>query len=360
MKLLVLLFLILPVAVQAQSLLIESAESAEEFAPVVRGYSPTFPQDHAAHPEFRLEWWYMTANLSDADGQQWGLQWTLFRQALDAGSETEGWSSNQMWMAHAAVTTPAGHYHEQRFARGGIGQAGVELGESSFAAWIDDWTWESDSSSMFPAVLRFVVEDFTVTMQLQAEGPFVRHGDRGYSQKSAGKQASYYYSMPFININGSIEAAGQSTTLSGQAWLDREWSSELLSGQQTGWDWFSLHLDQGEKLMVFRLREDSGDHWKSGTWIDRNGVVKPLERHQISIREADIRTFAVDGTKSITLPLDWVISIPELGLELDISPLFDRQWMATAIAYWEGVVIARDASGQPRGRGYMELTGYDR
>lgn len=361
MRLLTLLVaLLLSLPVSAQSLFFDSADSASEFAPVLRGYSPTFPQDHGKHPEFRLEWWYLTANLSDAEGRQWGLQWTLFRQALDADNQYDGWSSNQMWMAHAAVTTPSGHYHEQRFARGGIGQADVTLGDNSFAAWIDDWAWQSDSSSMFPASLQFAVDDFKVSMDLQSSGPFVRHGDRGYSQKSAGKQASYYYSMPFISISGTVTNGGEATELAGQAWLDREWSSEPLSDQQTGWDWFSLHLDQGAKLMVYRLREQSGDHWLSGTWINARGEIKTLQRRQIEISENETRPLSVGDGETIELPLDWRISIPELGLQLDISPLFDRQWMATAIAYWEGVVIVRDASGQPRGRGYMELTGYHR
>ena len=68
----------------------------------------------------------------------------------------------------------------------------------------------------------------------------------------------------------------------------------------------------------------------------------------------------MSDSRTIELPLDWRIGVPELDLQLEISPLFDRQWMSTAIAYWEGIVIARDANGRQLGRGYMELTGYDR
>ena len=42
----------------------------------------------------------------------------------------------------------------------------------------------------------------------------------------------------------------------GSAWIDREWSSQPLSEGQTGWDWFSLHLDGGARLMGFRLRDE--------------------------------------------------------------------------------------------------------
>ncbi len=166
--------------------------------------------------------------------------------------------------------------------------------------------------------------------------------------------------MPFIEISGTVTVDDEPEQLSGQGWLDREWSSEPLSDQQTGWDWFSLHLDSGDKLMVYRLREQSGDHWLSGSWIRASGEITYLKRKQITIEEVDVRTLPVSDSRTIELPLDWRIGVPELDLQLEISPLFDRQWMATAIAYWEGIVIARDASGRQLGRGYMELTGYDR
>uniref|UniRef100_UPI0006E6D2BD lipocalin-like domain-containing protein n=1 Tax=Vibrio splendidus TaxID=29497 RepID=UPI0006E6D2BD len=47
----------------------------------------SFPADHGAHPDYRIEWWYLTANLKDEQGEPLGLQWTLFRQAL-LSSET--------------------------------------------------------------------------------------------------------------------------------------------------------------------------------------------------------------------------------------------------------------------------------
>ena len=40
-----------------------------------------FPEDHGSHPAFRIEWWYVTANLTGDDGQRYGIQWTLFRNA---------------------------------------------------------------------------------------------------------------------------------------------------------------------------------------------------------------------------------------------------------------------------------------
>ena len=53
--------------------------------------------------------------------------------------------------------------------------------------------------------------------------------------------------------------------------MDREWSSQPLASDQTGWDWFSLHLQTGEKLMLFRLRQADGQNYFSGNWIGMDG-----------------------------------------------------------------------------------------
>ena len=65
----------------------------------------SFPADHGPHDDFRIEWWYLTATLTGPDGTEYGAQWTLFRSA-QAPDEAEGWASPQLWMGHAAVTTP--------------------------------------------------------------------------------------------------------------------------------------------------------------------------------------------------------------------------------------------------------------
>src|SRR5215831_18658580 len=112
-------------------------EKADGYAHVIPGKVFSFPADHGPHPEFRIEWWYVTANLKDSSGTPFGAQWTLFRQALAPGAQREGWANEPIWMAHAAVTRADTHRFNQTYARGGIGQAGVTA--EPFAAWIDSW-----------------------------------------------------------------------------------------------------------------------------------------------------------------------------------------------------------------------------
>mgnify|MGYP000848267241 CR=1 FL=1 len=78
---------------------------AADFAQVVPGKVFSFPEDHGPHAGFRIEWWYVTANLKDAQGQEFGVQWTLFRNALKAGPSQAGWQDSTIWLGHAAVTS---------------------------------------------------------------------------------------------------------------------------------------------------------------------------------------------------------------------------------------------------------------
>ena len=176
----------------------------------------SFPDDHGPHPEYRIEWWYLTANLSGPDEAPFGLQWTLFRTAVAPG-ETKGWRSPQIWFAHAAVTTLDQHLSAERFARGGIGQAGVHA--DPFHAWIDEWALEGpDFDEM---TLTANGTNFAYSMSLNANGPLIFHGEEGYSVKSAEGQASYYYSQPFFDISGTITLPSGDVPVNGTGWLDR-------------------------------------------------------------------------------------------------------------------------------------------
>jgi len=44
-------------------------QEAEGYALPTPAPSFTFPQDHGPHPDFRIEWWYLTAVLEGADGE---------------------------------------------------------------------------------------------------------------------------------------------------------------------------------------------------------------------------------------------------------------------------------------------------
>lgn len=321
--------------------------TADGFAIPQPGAPPAFPQDHGPHPDFRIEWWYLTANLRAVDGTAYGIQWTLFRSALAPG-EAPGWQSPQIWMAHAAVTSRNEHQFAERIGRGGTGQAGVTA--QPFAAWIDNWRMEATPEGISNLSLSAHGDDFSYDLALSADGPLVLHGDRGYSVKSASGQASYYYSQPHYQVSGTLTLPGGTVAVSGQGWLDREWSSQPLAEDQQGWDWFSLSFDSGEKLMAFVLRGSSGDY-TSGTWIAADGSAAALPPG--AFQALPLATRSVAGRE---VPTRWQLSLEDEGLSVEVQALNPQSWMGTSFAYWEGPVTV---TGSHSGRGYLEMTGYE-
>ena len=320
--------------------------AAEGFAVPERGTVFAFPKDHGAHPDYRIEWWYVTANLQGADGEDYGVQWTLFRSAL-APRRGEGWASPQVWMGHAGLTTKDDHFVAERLARGGIGQAGVEA--EPFRAWIDEWSLKGFSLNK----VRMLAQgsDFAYDLKLSSDMEFVPQGDNGFSVKSAEGQASYYYSQPFYTVTGTLDLPDGPVEVTGTAWLDREWSSQPLSDNQTGWDWFSLSFDDGNRMMGFRLRQTDGSFYTSATWIDADGTPTPFPDGSITAEPLD--KTAVNGRQ---IPTRWRVGLPDKGVDVTVSALNTQSWMATSFPYWEGPV---SISGTHSGHGYLEMTGYE-
>jgi predicted secreted hydrolase len=325
--------------------------SADGYAPVVPGRKFSFPADHGPHPDFRIEWWYVTANLADAKGAAYGAQWTLFRQAMRPDAEQEGWASQQLWMGHAAVTRADAHRFGETFARGGVGQAGVEA--KPFQAWIDAWELrgsdQTNDMTIAPLDLKASVKDFGYALHLTADQPLILQGDGGYSRKSEREQASYYYSQPFFKVSGTLTIDDSPIAITGQAWMDREWSSQPLASDQTGWDWFALHLASGEKLMLYRMRQRDGN-FASGNWIKPDGTTRQLAHADIEMTPR--APIEIAGRK---IPVRWHIAVPSLGFSIDTTPLNENSWMGTSYAYWEGPIRF---SGSHDGVGYLEMTGY--
>jgi len=245
----VIVLLVLPAMASAQGFA-GLGTSSDGFATPQSPAIFDFPFDHGPHPDYRIEWWYLTANLEGADGTSYGLQWTLFRSAL-----------------------------------------APEVG-----------------------------------------------------------RASYYYSQPFYQIEGTLTLPDGPVAVTGDAWLDREWSSQPLSDDQTGWDWFSLSLENG-KLMGFRLRQTDGSFYTSATWIDPNGETTAYGDGAFYAEPTSFND--VDGKQ---IPTQWNVRLDAQAVDVDVYALTPEAWMDTSIPYWEGPIIVE---GSHTGRGYLEMTGYE-
>jgi len=340
-----------------------SAESNIGFAMATEPRTFEFPRDHGPHHEYRNEWWYVTGNLDAADGRRFGFELTIFRFALTPDETESGsaWRTNQVYIAHFAVTDANGKnfYVAERFSRGALGLAGADA--SPFRVWIDDWEIAATATDLESEHwrLRAYDDDYELNLELVAEKAPVLNGDNGLSQKSAEVgNASYYYSITRWQTGGRMRLGDEEFTVSGLSWLDREWSSSALASDQKGWDWFALQLSDGSELMFYNLRKTDGtqDTYSGGTWVSANGQSRHLSRDEISVSVSKEWTSPNGGT----YPSTWKIRYPEFGLELNVVPVLDDQELLTTVRYWEGAVDikgTRDGT-DVTGRGYVELTGY--
>jgi predicted secreted hydrolase len=334
----------------------QSALAAGDTPPVRPGTALQFPRDFGSHPLFRNEWWYITGWLRAQDGRELGVQITFFRNrpriAEDVASR---FAPQQLLFAHAALSDPATGrlLHDQRAARAGFGLAEAQEGRTEVA--IDDWSLKAMENGYAAEV---VARDFRYSLRFEPTQGVLLQGERGYSRKGPlAAQASYYYSQPHLAVAGSVLIRGEERRVTGEAWLDHEWSSEPLAGDAVGWDWIGINLAGGGALMAFRIRDRNGSNlWAGGTLRGADGRVRALQ-------PTEVRFSALRRWRSPHTGAEYPVSVRvEAGpVVLELEPLMDDQELdaraSTGTVYWEGAVRSTQAAGSA-GLGYLELTGY--
>ncbi|HBA88494.1 MAG TPA: carotenoid 1,2-hydratase [Geobacter sp.] len=319
-----------------------------------------FPEDHGPHPGFRNEWWYFTGNLQGADGRRFGYQLTFFRAALTPhpAPRTSAWGSNEIFMAHLAVTDVAGKRfrYAERFSRVAPGLAWA--GGRPLSIYLENWRAQETSEGPFGMRLSAADAEMALDLNLVPVKGVVLNGEGGLSRKSAAPgNASYYYSMPRLASSGSIRIGGESFRVTGLSWLDREWSTSALEKGQQGWDWFALQLEDGRDVMFYRLRrvDGSSDPFSAGTLVAADGTTRELKREEVELKVTGWWTSPTSGAR---YPSSWRMRIPAQRIDLEIVPRLADQELNTGFRYWEGAVAVRGLGGAPGGSGYLEMTGY--
>ena len=330
------------------------------------GYALSFPRDHAAHTDHRIEWWYYTGNLRAADGRRFGYQLTFFRFGVDRQPVNPSrWAVRDLYMAHFAVTDVEGGTHQvaERLNRAGIGWAGAST--ETLHVWNDGWAAILEEGGNRAHLLTAAGDGGGLALDLRLDpgGPPVPHGVNGFSQKGAEiGNASHYYSVTRMRTTGRLVVAGETFDVEGLSWMDHEFGTSFLEPAQAGWDWFSIQLDDGTDLMVYVMRRIDGarDPRSSGTLVSPAGV----SRLQVDdYRLTPGRRWTSPGSGA-AYPVTWRIEIPLHGLDLEVTAAVDAQELetgqSTGVTYWEGAIDVRGSrAGVPvTGAGYLEMTGY--
>ncbi len=321
----------------------------------------TFPRDRGSHPEFRTEWWYLTG-FADAGTRDQprllGFQITFFRSRIDAAQSLNSrFAAKQLLLAHAALTDVSGqkHWHDQRIARAGFGIA--QASEQTTDVKLRDWTLKRSPDGAYTS--QIIAKDFSLDLQFNPKQPLLLQGNQGLSRKGPEeKQASYYYSQPQLSATGRITHAGKQTSVQQSiAWLDHEWSNELLHPEAVGWDWIGMNLLDGSSLTAFQLRRADGSAlWAGGSFRDSANTT--------IFAPSDVRFNASAIWQSPSsagrYPMQWQV-ITSRGT-FTVRSLMNAQELdsrsSTGTVYWEGLADLLDAQGKLVGRGYLEMTGY--
>jgi predicted secreted hydrolase len=331
------------------------ATASTAFAQVIPGRRLVFPRDHGAHPDFRTEWWYVTGWLEGPTGPL-GFQITFFRTRTGLGeSNPSRFAPRQVLFAHAALSDPriGKLLHGQRIARQGFGLA--EASERDMDVVLDDWRLVRGRSGAMRA--RAGGEGFDLDLVLTPTQPILLQGEQGFSRKGPKpEQASWYYTLPHLEVSGRLARDGRWAPVRGRAWLDREWSSTLLDPSAVGWDWTGINLDDGGALTAFSVRDARGRAvWTGGSLRAADGRLWTAPNGAVAFEPG--RTWRSPRTGAV-YPVAPTVRLKTVRGERrwTLKPLFDDQELDSRPSggpvYWEGAVRV------PGGSGYLELTGY--
>ncbi len=315
-----------------------------------------FPRDRGSHPDFRTEWWYITGQAMSGK-RVFGFQLTFFRSRVESTQAmTSKFAAKQLVFAHAAITDVDGKklWHDQRISRDGFGVASTS--ETDMNIRLRDWSLESNGAQY---TANLASNDFAIRLKFSETQAVLLQGKQGLSRKGPDeKQASYYYSQPQLATTGSLQIKGQNFEVTGKAWLDHEWSQELLHTAATGWDWIGMNLDDGSALTAFRLRDKAGDAlWDGGSFRAPKGDVYVFTRGEVIFKPTRLWKSPLTQT---TYPVEWMVRTPAdfytVKAVIDNQELDSRQ--STGSIYWEGLSELIDSNGKRVGSGYLEMTGY--
>jgi len=353
----------------AEVALLVSLALMADWRRVEPGVAIELPRDHAAHPDVRTEWWYVTGHLADEAGRAFGFQFTIFRSGMDPEPPAPGASpfrARQVYAGHLAVTDVARGrtLFAERLRREAAGFAGAAT--EKLSAWVENWSIEAeDAANPGGVVLRVAGADaargLALRLALTPRKPAVRHGDGGYSKKGDDPgNASAYVSFTRLEARGTL-APGDGEperAVAGEAWFDHEWGTTQLGRGVVGWDWFSLQLDDGRELMLYGLRRADGTpaDASAGTLVRADGSTRRLAREDFAIEPSATWTSPRSRAR---YPSAWRVRVASESIDFALAPLVPDCELDTAdstgVTYWEGPVRV---TGSASGRGYAELTGY--
>ena len=332
-------------------------ETDTEFYPQAKPRRLVFPRDFGAHPSYRTEWWYLTGWLGQGPTAM-GFQLTFFRSRTQHATENPSrLAPQQLLFAHAAVSVAKEDVFLSANRAGRLSGTRLRAETTDTNLQFEDWHLsrvQRAASEIYEGY--FAGEGFALSFEALATQPAILRGQTGWSQKGPqAQQASHYYSRAPLSVKASVSLGKQTQMLEGKAWLDHEWSSQMLMPGAVGWDWLGINLLDGGTLMAFQIRNKHSQPLYAH--VDARDRLGRPTKGWSALRWQAHGSWRSKSLIHYPIPMDLVVG----GQRFRLVPLMLAQEVdaraSTGGFYWEGAVSLMQEE-RLLGHGYLELTGY--
>jgi predicted secreted hydrolase len=314
-----------------------------------------FPEDEGAHHNL-TEWWYYTGHFTATESSgklhRYGFELVIF-QALRSDFPP-------LYASHFAISDISrGEFHYDQRQAMASEPLPAHASTPGINVHVGDWQIQGINGRDHLAA---GMTNYAINLNLtDRKAPILHNGNGLITYGLAG--FSYYYSRTRMAVAGTLLDHGRSLQVTGLAWMDHQWGN-FLTLASSGWDWFSIQLNDTTEMMIYFIRDASGKTISTyASYID-------LQGHDRIITPDALQTTVLNKwtspTTDITYPSGWRLAIndSQLHMTLTLIPQLKNQELvvheSTGNTYWEGAV---DIQGQHNGKsingaGYVELTGY--
>lgn len=319
-------------------------------AAAAAGTALQFPRDHGAHPAARQEHWQLSGMLrATAGGREFGFS-IGFRRAqvqsvISAQAALADVQGQRLWYQPAPVRAP--------LPATAPGELVLRVG---------DWALRHRPRGL---QARVSGSDFGLDLQLDNTQPLLLQGRDGRARTGPREQdATHWVSLPQLAARGSLTLGQEKFAVSGQAWLDHDWSDAPPHPELRGTDRVVANLLDGATLSIVQWRGKGGDKlWAGGSYraSPRSSIGATLFPFQAAAVQWRAERQWLSPASGVRYPLEWVILTPADFYTL--RPRFDAQEIVERIdgalqPRWEGLVDVFAGNGERVGSGWLVMDGY--
>lgn len=355
---------------------------------------PVFPTDHALHPSWGLEWYYLACNLEvegTGGADRIGVFVDLVRErAVSQDVQTRsGWSDDEAQitfsLASANVATRKDKFTARRRSNAqwpakAPGSVAMSRPGAPFLFRCGPDSLQSAGAAVLPLRVRIddgwnLQIDLTVTSPLAPEKAFFLQGDQGLVTVP---NPGIYYSWPQLSVRGSVTASGTTYQVSGLGWIDHQVMMKSPAkpvGPQPspaqsfdGWSWCGFNLADGSAFTAagFQILGKSEPRLPVpvGLHVKRSADGWQAPTHVVG--DVTLGGF-MPMMQNVEMPTDWIWNVADIEIGLPQIDLHAVPWYPRCDVESENLVVICETpvdlkwakDGAPAGVGVCETFDFE-